>query len=50
MAYRDSASAVEKLVAQVQTGAEKSALDYAESMTVIWKLLCRQRKPARAIM
>lgn len=31
MAYRDSASAVEKLVAQVQTGAEKSALDYAES-------------------
>ncbi len=30
MAYRDSAAAVEKLVAQVQSGAEKSALDYAE--------------------
>ena len=30
MAYRDTASAVEKLVAQVQSGAEKSAFDYAE--------------------
>lgn len=31
MAYRDSASAVEKLVAQVQNGAEKSAFDYAKA-------------------
>lgn len=31
MAYRDSASAVEKLVAQVQNDAEKSAFDYAKA-------------------
>ena len=48
MAYRDSAAAVEKLVAEVQTGASRSVYDYNEKNDC--KSQCRRTRTARATM